>query len=176
MRNMNGKESVNNKMDKLKVYIDNKQKEVKIPSGLRLLVRRCCNATLVAENFEGSAEVNVTFVDDAQIWELNYQYRHKDSSTDVLSFPMGEGGKFDLNPDTGAFVLGDIVISLEHAVEQANKYGHSLQREVAFLTVHSMLHIMGYDHESGGIEEMRMREKQDQIMKALGLDYDVFEQ
>lgn len=163
-------------MDKLKVYIDNKQKDVKIPSGLRLLVRRCCNATLVEEKFEGSAEVNVTFVDDAQIWELNFQYRHKDSSTDVLSFPMGEGGKFDLDPDTGAYVLGDIVISLEHAQAQANKYGHSLQHEVAFLTVHSMLHIMGYDHVNGGVEEMHMREKQDQIMKALGLDYDVFEQ
>lgn len=173
---MNRKESADNKMEKLKVYIDNKQKEVKIPSGLRLLVRRCCNATLVAENFDGSAEVNVTFVDDAQIWELNYQYRHKDSSTDVLSFPMGEGGKFDLDPDTGAYVLGDIVISLEHALAQADKYGHSLQREVAFLTVHSMLHIMGYDHVNGGVEEMHMREKQDQIMKALGLDHDVFEQ
>lgn len=163
-------------MDKLKVYIENRQKEVKIPSGMRLLVRRCCNATLVAENFNGSAEVNVTFVDDVQIKELNVQYRNKDSSTDVLSFPMGESGKFDLDPDTGAYVLGDIVISLEHAVAQAEKYGHSMQREVGFLTVHSMLHIMGYDHEKGGVEAMHMREREDQIMAALGLDCGVFEE
>jgi probable rRNA maturation factor len=163
-------------MDKLKVYIENRQKEVKIPSGMRLLVRRCCNATLVAENFNGSAEVNVTFVNDVQIKELNVQYRNKDSSTDVLSFPMGENGKFDLDPDTGAYVLGDIVISLEHAVAQAEKYGHSMQREVGFLTVHSMLHIMGYDHEKGGVEAMHMREREDQIMAALGLDCGVFEE
>ena len=163
-------------MDKLKVYIDNKQKTIKIPSGLRLLVRRCCNATLVAEDFSGSAEINVTFVDDAQIKELNLQYRNKDSSTDVLSFPMGEDGKFDIDPDTGAFVLGDIVISLEHAAVQAEKYGHSFQREVGFLTVHSMLHIMGYDHVDGGVGAMRMREREDQIMSALGLSRDVYEE
>jgi probable rRNA maturation factor len=162
-------------MDKLKVYIDNRQKAVKIPSGMRLLVRRCCNASLVAEDFSGSAEVNVTFVDDAQIKELNMQYRKLDSSTDVLSFPMGDGGKFDIDPDTGAYVLGDIVISLEHAVDQAQKYGHSLQREVAFLTVHSILHILGYDHVNGGVEAMRMHEREDKIMTALGLDHDVYE-
>ena len=162
-------------MDKLKVYIENRQKEVKIPSGMRLLVRRCCNASLVAENFVGSAEVNVTFVDDVQIKELNAQYRSKDTATDVLSFPMGEDGKFDLDPDTGAFVLGDIVISLEHAAAQAEKYGHSLQREVAFLTVHSVLHILGYDHVAGGVEAMRMHEREDVIMTALGLEHDVYE-
>ncbi|CDZ24799.1 hypothetical protein CCDG5_1691 [[Clostridium] cellulosi] len=162
-------------MDKLKVYIENRQKKVKIPSGLRLLVRRCCNATLVAENFEGSAEVNVTFVDDEQIKELNQQYRGKNTSTDVLSFPMGENGKFDINPDTGAYVLGDIVISLEHAAAQAEKYGHSLQREVGFLTIHSMLHILGYDHVNGGIQAMRMHEREDEVMAALGLDHDVYE-
>ncbi len=163
-------------MDKLKVYIENRQKAVKIPSGMRLLVRRCCNATLVEENFEGSAEVNVTFVDDAQIRELNLQYRKKDASTDVLSFPMGEGGKFDLNPDTGAFVLGDIVISLEHAVEQAEKYGHTLQREVGFLTVHSMLHILGYDHVNGGLEAVRMHEREEKVLVALGLERSVLEE
>lgn len=163
-------------MDKLKVYIDNKQKEVKIPSGLRLLVRRCCNATLVEQNFEGSAEVNVTFVDDVQIRELNKQYRDKDSSTDVLSFPMGENAKFDLDPDTGAYVLGDIVISLEHAAAQAEKYGHSLQHEVSFLTIHSMLHILGYDHVNGGIEAMHMHEHEDKVMTALGFEYGVYEE
>jgi probable rRNA maturation factor len=163
-------------MDKLKVYIENKQKAVKIPSGLRLLVRRCCNASLVAEKFEGSAEVNVTFVDDEQIRALNLEYRGIDSSTDVLSFPMGTNAEFDLNPDTGAYVLGDIVISLEHAQAQAKKYAHTLQHEVAFLTVHSMLHILGYDHVKGGVQAMRMHEREAAIMTALGLEHDVYEE
>ena len=156
-------------MDKLKVYIENRQKVVKIPSGLRLVIRRCCNATLVHEAFEGSAEVNVTFVDDEQIKVLNFQYRKKDMATDVLSFPMGENGKFDKNLDNDAYVLGDIVISLEKAADQAEKYGHSLQREVGFLTVHSMLHILGYDHEAGGLEALKMHEKEEIILGALGL-------
>lgn len=162
-------------MDKLKVYIDNRQKKVKIPSGLRLLVRRSCNATLIYEEFEGKAEVNVTFVDDPQIRELNLQYRKKDAPTDVLSFPMGDNRQFDLNPDTGAYVLGDVVISLERAEDQAEKFGHSLQQEVAFLTVHSMLHILGYDHEKGGVEAMHMHDREQNIMSALGFELDIFE-
>jgi probable rRNA maturation factor len=162
-------------MDKLKVYIDNRQKAIKIPSGLRLLVRRCCNATLVNENFEGSAEVNVTFVSDAQIRELNAHYRHIDKATDVLSFPMGEDGKYDVNPDSGSFVLGDVVISLERAQQQADSYGHSLQDEVTFLTVHSILHLLGYDHVNGGLQAMRMRDKEQVILKALGVTREAYE-
>lgn len=163
-------------MDKLKVYIDNRQKAVKIPSGMRLMVRRCCNATLVNESFEGSAEVNVTFVSDAQIRELNANYRHIDKPTDVLSFPMGDSGKFDKNPDTDAFVLGDVVISLETASRQAENYGHSLQEEVTFLTVHSVLHLLGYDHVNGGLEAMRMRDKEQTILKALGITREAYEE
>lgn len=127
--------------DKIKVMIANDQKEVKIPTGVRMLVRRCCHAVLVQENFEGSAEISVTFVDDARIQELNKQHRNIDKATDVLSFPLGENGVYDINPETGAKMLGDIVISMERAVAQAEEYGHPLQREVAFLTVHSMLHL-----------------------------------
>lgn len=163
-------------MDKLKVYIENRQKTVKIPSGLRLLVRRSCNATLVSEEFDGSAEVNVTFVDDAQIKELNAHYRHKDTATDVLSFPMGTDGKYDLNPDTGAYVLGDVVISLERAAAQAEQYDVTLQEEVAFLTVHSMLHLLGYDHENGGLEAIRMHDKENVILAALGFERDIYEE
>ena len=162
-------------MDKLKGYIENRQKAVKIPTGLRLLVRRCCSAALVNENFEGSAEINVTFVDDQQIRELNLNYRKIDQPTDVLSFPMGENGKFDKNPDSDAYVLGDVVISMERAQDQAKKYGHSLQREVCFLTVHSVLHILGYDHVNGGMQAARMREKEETILGALGLNREVYE-
>ena len=156
-------------MDKLKVMISNKQNEVKIPTGIRLLIRRCCHAVLDNENFEGSAEVSVSFVSDAEIRRLNAQYRQKDVETDVLSFPLGENGQYDINEERGTKMLGDIVISMEKAVEQARMYGHSLQREVGFLTVHSMLHLLGYDHEEGGLQSVQMREKEELILTRLGI-------
>ncbi|MBP9987877.1 MAG: rRNA maturation RNase YbeY [Ruminococcus sp.] len=154
---------------KVKVIITNDQTEVKIPTGVRMLVRRCCNAVLINENFDGPAEVSVRFVDDKIIHELNKEFRNIDRSTDVLSFPMGENGIYDVNLDTNAKILGDIVISIEHAVSQAELYGHSLQREIGFLTVHSMLHLLGYDHEQEGIERVRMREKEETVLTQLGL-------
>lgn len=156
-------------MEKIKVVIENKQKTVKIPTGIRLLVRRCCHAVLTLENFEGSAEVDVSLVDNEQIREINREHRHIDAVTDVLSFPLGENGKYDTDPETGAKMLGDIVISMERAVDQADQYGHSLQREVGYLTVHSMLHLLGYDHVDGGLEAVRMREKEEAVMTSVGL-------
>ena len=156
-------------MDKIKVIITNKQKDVKIPTGLRMLIRRCCNAVLHLEEFDGSVEVSVTLVNDKQIKELNAIYRNKDRVTDVLSFPMGENGKYDTDPTTGAKILGDIVISMETAVEQAERFGHTLQREVGYLTAHSMLHLLGYDHEDNGLQRIRMREKEEKVMTLLGL-------
>ena len=104
-----------------------------------------------------------------RIHELNKEYRDKDSATDVLSFPLGENGEYDIDEDNGCKLLGDIVISMERAMEQAELYGHSLQREVAYLTVHSMLHLLGYDHEAGGLEAVRMREKEEAVLIQLGL-------
>ena len=156
-------------MDKLKVLISNRQKTVKIPSGIRLLIRRCCHAVLDYEIFQGSAEVSVSFITNAEIKELNQQYRQKDAATDVLSFPLGEDGKWDKNEETGAFMLGDIVISTEKAFEQATLYGHTIQREIGFLTVHSMLHLLGYDHEAGGLAAAQMREKEEAILAKLGV-------
>lgn len=155
--------------DKIKVIITNEQNVIKIPTGIRMLVRRCCNAVLVNEQFKGSAEISVTIVDDEAIRELNKKHRNIDRSTDVLSFPLGVDGVYDLNNDTGAQMLGDIVISIEHATKQAELYGHSLDREIAFLTVHSMLHLLGYDHEPGGLELVRMREKEEAVLTQLGL-------
>ena len=154
---------------KIKVIITNDQKEIRIPTGVRMLVRRCCNAVLINEEFEGSAEISVRFVDDETIHQLNREFRNVDRSTDVLSFPLGEDGVYDINYDTGAKMLGDIVISMEHAVMQAKLYGHTLQREIAFLTVHSMFHLLGYDHEAGGMEMVRMREKEETVLTQLGL-------
>jgi probable rRNA maturation factor len=156
-------------IEKVKVVITNDQKEVKIPTGVRMLVRRCCTAILVNEGFNGSAEISVRFVNDEEIHRLNLKYRQKDSSTDVLSFPLGIEGVYDVNNDTGAQLLGDIVISVEHAVEQAARYGHTLQREIGYLTVHSMLHLLGYDHESGGLDRVHMREKEEAALTQLGL-------
>ncbi len=155
--------------DKIKVIISNNQKNVKIPTGVRMLVRRCCNAVLLQEKFEGAAEISVSFVNDEMIRQLNKEHRGIDKSTDVLSFPLGENGEYDINRDTGAKMLGDIVISIEHAVAQSEEYGHSLQREIAFLTVHSLLHLLGYDHENGGLEAVHMREKEESVLTQLGL-------
>lgn len=157
------------KRPRVKVEIHDEQTKVKVPTGLRLLVRRSCTAVLVNEGFDDPAEVTVTFVDDDRIHELNREFRQIDDATDVLSFPLGENGVYDTNPETDAKMLGDVVISLEHAVAQAQLYEHSLQREVAFLTVHSMLHLLGYDHVNGGLERVRMREKEEEVLTKLGL-------
>ena len=155
-------------MDAVKVIISNDQKAVKVPTGIRMLIRRCCHAVLQLEGFKGSAEVSVRFVDNEQIRELNKQYRNIDKETDVLSFPLGENGEYDINHDTGAKLLGDIVISVPKAVEQAKLYNHPLQREIGFLTVHSMLHLLGYDHEDGGLEAVHMREKEETVLTHIG--------
>ncbi|MDF2568146.1 MAG: ybeY [Oscillospiraceae bacterium] len=155
--------------DKIKVLISNKQSDIKIPTGIRLLIRRCCHAVLISEKFKGSVEVSVSFVSNLEIKQLNAQYRNKDMATDVLSFPLGEDGVYDKNVETGAYMLGDVVISMEKAVEQAKMYGHSLQREIGFLTVHSMFHLLGYDHENGGLEAVQMREKEEFVLSKLGI-------
>ena len=159
-------------MDKLKVAITNMQKDIKIPTGIRLLIRKCCNAALLLENMEGSYEVSVSFVDDEQIQRLNREYRGKDSPTDVLSFPSGKDGDFEVNMETGVTMLGDIALSIPMVYKQAEQYGHSIRREFAYLTVHSMLHLLGYEHEQGGIEMVRMREKEEDILSRLGLQRD----
>lgn len=159
-------------MDKTKVIIMDRQKVVKIPTGIRLLIRRCCNAVLQMEKISGPCEVCVSFVDTEEIQKLNAEYRHHDYVTDVLSFPLGIDGTYDINPATNAKQLGDIVLCVPVAVDQAKKYGHSLQREIGYLTAHSMLHLLGYDHEQGGIEAVRMREKEETVMVSLGLPRD----
>lgn len=155
-------------MGKIKVLINNKQNTVKIPTGIRLLIRKCCHAVLVNENFDRDAEISVSFVDNPEIRRLNATFRDKDIATDVLSFPLGKEGEFE-EQENGVVLLGDIVLSVEKALEQAELYNHSLEREIAFLTVHSMLHLLGYDHVNGGIEAVHMREKEETVLNNLGL-------
>ena len=155
--------------DKLKVAISNNQKELKIPTGIRMLIRKCCHAVLQAENMHGNYEVSVCFVDEAAIQELNAKYRGKETSTDVLSFPSGQQGAWEVDPETGAILLGDIAISIPHVYRQAQQYGHNIRREFAYLAVHSMLHLIGYDHEESGIARVRMREREENVLARLGL-------
>lgn len=154
---------------KLRVVITNDQDEVKIPTGVRMLIRRACTAVLLGESFAAAAEVCVRFVSDEAIRELNKKHRNIDERTDVLSFPLGEDGKYDTNPETGAQMLGDVVISMPRAAAQAERFEHSIQREVCYLTVHSVLHLLGYDHSSGGMDLVRMREKEEAALSQVGL-------
>ncbi len=154
---------------KIRVDIENRQKAVKIPTGLRMLIRRCCHAVLDMEGVDGAVQVDVTLVDNKQIHEINLEQRGIDAPTDVLSFPLSENGEFEINHDTGEKLLGNIVLSLERAATQAEDYGHSFNREVGYLTVHSMLHLLGYDHVEGGLQAVHMREKEETVMTKIGL-------
>lgn len=156
-------------MPKVKIYFSNRQKETELPDGLRTNIRKCCEAALAEEQIEEDAEVSVTVVDNTEIKELNRKHRDKDNVTDVLSFPMGDDGEFDINPDTGRIMLGDIVISAPKAKEQAQEYGHSIMRELCFLATHSMFHLLGYDHEVSAEEEKIMFDKQNKVLEKLGI-------
>lgn len=133
------------------------------------VVCRAVNQTLLEEGVDRLCEVSVSFVDEEEIHQLNLETRGIDRATDVLSFPMSEGEEFDLNPENGAALLGDIVISLPRALAQAEEYGHSAEREVGFLTVHSVLHLLGYDHVDDEEGERYMRQRQESVLAALGL-------
>lgn len=116
-----------------------------------------------------NTEVSVTFVDDSRIHELNLEFRGKDRPTDVLSFPLLEGDALAAEPEAGMpRMLGDIVVSVETAKRQAAEYGHSLEREIGFLLIHGLLHLLGEDHETPEQED-RMRERQRQVLEAWGL-------
>ena len=157
---------------KLKMYCKNEQSAYKTGIGLRSLIRRAVLAALNYEGFQYDCEVSVTFTDNEGIRELNREYRDKDSATDVLSFPLYDFRAGD-EPDPGfPAELGDIVLSLERAAEQAEQFGHSFKREVAFLTVHSTLHLLGYDHELSEEDDADMRRRQKEIMEILKISRD----
>ena len=150
-------------LKKIRVDIENRQKAVKIPTGLRMLIRRCCHAALDLEGVDGSAQVDVTLVDNELIHKINLEQRGIDAPTDVLSFPLGENGEFEINPETGEKLIGNIVLSLEQAQRQAEEFGHSLERELSYLTVHSILHLLGYDHLDEGPMKKQMRAREEAI-------------
>ncbi|MGE4483583.1 MAG: rRNA maturation RNase YbeY [Oscillospiraceae bacterium] len=142
---------------------------------LGIIKQAVCTA-LWAENVDVPCEVCVSITDDNGIHALNREYREVDRPTDVLSFPLFEltPGKFsvcdtDLDPETGRLALGDIVISAERARAQAEEYGNTQAREMAYLAVHSVLHLLGYDHIDEGAEKMRMRAREEYILDKMGL-------
>ena len=121
-------------------------------------IEKAVKAVLRHENIDYGCEVSVELTDNLNIQKLNKEFRGKDAPTDVLSFPMG-----DINPENGLFMLGDIVISAEKAMEQSEQLNQSFERELMFLAVHSTLHLLGYDHEKSEEEDFAMREKQREI-------------
>ncbi len=153
----------------IRVLGTNNQNIIKITKDLRNIVKKCCIGTLYTEGYKGDFEVSVTYTDNEIIHEMNYMHRDIDSPTDVLSFPLMDENGFPENYETGCKMLGDIVLSVERAMEQAEEFGHSFEREIAFLTVHSMLHLLGYDHVTSEEDEKEMFAKQDLILETLGI-------
>ncbi len=164
---------MNRKMN-LRIYFDDHQEKIALTYRLKMLVREAVEATLDYEQYGNPCEVSVTFVDNEEIHALNQKFRSVNKPTDVLSFPLFdyEGGSEEPPVDEMLGMLGDIVLSLEQADLQAKEYGHSFEREVAFLTVHSMLHLLGYDHELSPEDDADMRERQTAIVSGMGLGVD----
>ena len=152
--------------------------EVDVPDGLEEQLTTVINAALTAEQVGIPCEVNILVTDDAAIHEINLDMRNVDRPTDVLSFPMFElapgekPGEKDADPATGLVPLGDMVLSLERAKAQAEEFGHSVGREVSYLAVHSVLHLLGYDHMDEGEMKAQMRGREEAILTTLGITRD----
>ena len=136
---------------------------------LKSVIRIAAEGTLENRGIDSECELSVTFTDNDGIWQLNREYRNVDRATDVLSFPMYSFSDGDTPPEDMYFALGDMVLSVERAMEQAEEYGHPLKREVAFLTVHSMLHLLGFDHETSEEDEKEMFALQEQILEEINI-------
>ena len=156
--------------DGLMIYFSTGTDKYPVTYKMKMLVRASVLATLAYEGYKPECELSVTFTDNDGIQAVNKQYRNIDKATDVLSFPLTdfEGGE-EPPADEPTVSLGDVIISLERAKEQAEEFGHSFEREVAFLTVHSTLHLLGYDHELSDEDDADMRARQNDIMERLGL-------
>ncbi len=157
------------------ILIENNQQEIVISDDIKNLIQKCADAVMEYEGCDFDAEVSITIVDEDEIKNLNREYRDKDSVTDVLSFPMlefddnGEMIYDEYDFDGESIVLGDIIICAQRAKQQSEEYAHSYEREIAFLTVHSMLHLLGYDHEHSDDMEQEMFKKQKEILEKMGI-------
>ncbi len=149
-----------------RIFFENEQKNIRVGYKTMLLCRHAIKATLDFEDFSKKCEVSLTFTDNEKIKSLNSLYRNINRETDVLSFPMMDGEDVSNSP---VITLGDIVVSLEKAKEQGEKFGHGFERELAFLCIHSTLHLLGYDHETSEEDELEMRRRQSAIAEIIGL-------
>ena len=147
------------------VIITNEQDKIEIPADWEEKINRVAAICLKEEQIPEEAEVDLLFVDNETIREMNREYRDKDSATDVLSFPMYEADE-ELD-DEDEILFGDIVISLERALEQSEEYGHSLEREVMYRLVHGLLHLSGYDHMEEE-EKKVVRAQEEKLLAVIG--------
>lgn len=151
--------------------------EVALPheEEVRKLITSCAEQVLTQEDIDFDAFIDVTIVDGETIRQMNAEYRDKDAVTDVLSFPMyefynGEAQEeLEADPEINCVMLGDMILNYDRACEQAVDFGHSAERECGFLTVHSVLHLLGYDHERDEADRLLMRKKEEENLTALGL-------
>lgn len=159
------------------VTILNKQRKIQISDEVKSIIEKTVERVLQQENFPDKASVSIVLMSNSAIKKLNFAYRNINDATDVLSFPMmdkqddiaNSNGEAGYNIEDGIVFLGDIVISVEKATEQSAEYGHSFEREIAFLVAHGMLHLLGYDHSSDDdTKEMRMKEES--VLKHIGLN------
>lgn len=147
----------------MRVLIDNRQLKINIDDKIESAINESIKACLQVENRDLNYEVSVSFVDNDEIKQLNKEYRNVDKPTDVLSFPLDD---YDFN--TKHYILGDIIISTDKVIEQATEFGHSILREIIYLTVHSMFHLLGYDHMNDDDKKI-MREKEKIALKEIGV-------
>lgn len=145
----------------MKILFDNRQDKVELEEGIYTAIEKAIKEVLLVEGKPLDYEISLSFVDNEEIRELNSLYRQVNRETDVLSFPMEEGDMIFCGN-----MLGDIIISAEKALEQADEYGHSLLREMVYLAVHSMFHLLGYDHMTDEEKEL-MRSKEKEVMRNL---------
>lgn len=144
----------------MNIYFDNRQDVLKITDEIKDIINKAIICVLQIEDVDLNAEVSVSFVDDKEIKDLNKNYRNVDSSTDVLSFPIDDEFQINVN------ILGDVIINIMRVVKQARELGHSNERELSYLTVHSVLHLLGYDHMKDEDKKL-MREKEKLAMSKL---------
>ena len=156
----------------LRIYFENMQSSEPVTYSMKMLIRSAIAETLFYERIYFSTEVSVTLCDNTYIKSLNHKFREKNAPTDVLSFPMYDEGELPKGTDADGttVILGDIVLSLERAEAQAAELGHSTEREIAFLCIHSTLHLLGYDHELSPEEEEKQCARQREIIEEMALE------
>lgn len=152
----------------MEIVINNLQEKMTVTLQMEQTVMSVLKKTAEVYDIDAATEVSVIMVDDEYIHKLNYQYRAKDTPTDVLSFALNEGEEPDIINGPEENLLGDIVISLETASRQAEDFGHNLERELAYLSMHGMLHLLGYDHVNEQ-ERAEMRKEEEHVLGLLGI-------